>query len=602
MPDRQLITFQNFYSAWVENTASKNIPGATGIWTPVSSSVSFTASSKLSRGGFGNFNSFQFIEGIVSGNVVGNNSNKTISDTTDELRFLENFINFHSVIESETFFSIITDGLEGGSVWDSTSSFWSGAGFIWGTLDWIPVSSSVSFTASSKLSRGGFGLLNALKISGSTVKSGSWGANQIESGTLYVNGGGEIRNGSATITCTIQVGAGVLVDGAANLSATGTMTAILSKEETGTPGTILGSGTLTCSAVTIPLEAGMIGGVIVDNRSIEAPETIAGTQTAESISAQFSDFYSGYYNRSLMWGFTENPNGNFNQRRLTSVTGNDWLRVPLVVFSVSEEDVTPDVTTLSGITGRTTDLFSGTISEQFGTIDNITHAFLTQATTEVLAQVDSNARLTQAAVELLFSPGSSALLTQTAVEVLRKINVGWIQQEAVESLGNQISALRYAVLQQTAVEVMYSIKAKVNFSQLAHEVLKGANPDPPVNLSSVAHEVLRQRTEIDTTPSLVQQVALESLRNAVNPPASINHAALEWIIQPIPFGVINHAALEWIRSSTSIPAWVNHDSMEVVRDADITPAITNHIAIELLVRTEFDPTVSSLINNPKYLY
>ena len=453
----------------------------------------------------------------------------------------------------------------------------------------------------TQLSVGGFGHFNDLYRK-AVVKISDTSRNVYQTSTMQVSAGGDVKNGSAHIECTIQVGAGVLINGAATMNATGNLSAILTKEETGVPAALPLNGTLTCISNPITVEAGMYGGIITNNRLIEAPESIAGSMTAEGVTAQFSDLYSGYYDRRLMWGFQNYPALNFNQKRLTSSVGNEWLKVPLFTYNEPEEDVTPEDSDIDGIvTGWTSDFFSGSISERFGTIDNLTYTRFTQISTEVLAQVSSNARFTQMAHEVLISPGSRARMSQTAVEVLRQINVGWIQQEAVEAIGNQITALRYALIQQCALEVMYSIKAKVNLTQVATEVLKGTNPNPPVNLTSVAGEVLRQRTELDGTPSFIQQMALECLRN--NPsPAIINHMALEWVIQPIPPAVINHAALEWVRNATLIPAVVNHAALELIRDAAITPARFNHIAIELLVRPEFDPTVSSLINNPKVYY
>jgi hypothetical protein len=585
VPGRQTFTLQLISNSWTANTTAikaltYNLRGAN---VAIPSSLSFTASAKLSRGGGGVIDFVETQHGLrPESNAIGTYKIWSGSDDTDIPQFIP-------VIPTTTNFFTTAALFEGDSVW---------------TAAHVPIPSSLSFTASSKLSRGGGGVITFVNSThGVTNASSAYASYFYDTGILRTAGGGDIINGTAAITVSLQVGAGVLVNGAATMSATGSLTAILTKEETGTPASMHVAGTLTCNAnASVTIETGMYGGVVTNNRSVEAQETISGSMVLSGVTARFSDLYAGYYDRRLAWGYTNYPAANFKQPRSVLNTGYDWLPVNLNVYSVMEQDVTPESSTLSGTTSWTTDFYSGYTANWVGTLDNLTYARNTQVTTEVLAQVSSNARLTQVAHEVLISPGSRARHTQTAVEVLRQLNVGWIQQEAVEAIGNQISALRYALIQQCALEVMYSIKAKVNLTQVAHELLKGANPDPPVNLTSVATEVLRQKTEIDTTPSFVQQVALESLRNAPNPPAVINHIALEYVVQPFPPAVINHVALEWFRNSFSIPAVVNHMALERVRDAAITPTFVQHIAVEILVRPEFDPTVSSLINNPKFYF
>jgi hypothetical protein len=574
-----------------------------GGFVAIPSSLSFTSASKLSRGGGGVFD-FVSSNGLrPDANAIGTYKLWTGTDDTDVPQFLTvipTTVNLFTTapIFTDTEFIFVVYGS-----WDDSIFTWNDGDSVW-TAGWSAIPSSLSFTATSKLSRGGGGVISILNSRNSVTNEGNvFGNYFFETGTLQASGGGDVINGTAAITVSLQVGAGVLINGAASFSATGNLTAILTKEETGVPSSVAVAGTLTCNAnASVTIETGMYGGIVTNNRFVEPQETIAGSMVLSGVTARFSDLYSGYYDRRLVWGYTNYPAANFRQPRSVLMTGYDWSSVNLNVYSVMEEDVTPTSSTLGGVTSWTSDFYSGYTANQVGTLDTLTYARATQVVSEVLAQVSSNARLSQVAHEVLVSPGSRARHTQTAVEVLRQINVGWIQQEAVEAIGNQISALRYALIQQCAVEVMYSIKAKVNLTQVATELLKGANPNPPVNVTSVATEVLRQRTEIDTTPSFVQQVALESLRNAPNPPAVINHMALEYVVQPYPPAVINHVALEWFRNATSIPAVINHVALEKSRTADITPALVHHIAVEILVRPEFDPTVSSLINNPKFYF
>lgn len=598
MPGRQKLTLRQIYSAWIQTTASQPAPITYGVWSPVSASVSFTSGGKLSRGGFGHFDDFS-LKGLNAGvGIVGDYDQKGISDNTD----VQNQVIFRNVSEYFTDTNVIkvkVNLIRGGSTWGTTTSTWDSAEFQWDTIGWEPIPDTIDFTSGGKRSRAGFGLFNNLFHKG-LAKINSWGEQRYQPGTLNITAGGEVKTGSADITCTVQVGTSVILNGSASLLGTGSLSAILSLNEDGFPNSVDAVGTLSCSASPYILESGMFGGIIINDRLIEAPDSIAGTLTLDGKSAQFSDLYSGYYNRRLAWGFTDIA-GNFNQQQFVDNTGNDWLRVNLNVYSDPEEDVSPTDTSLDGLTGWTSDFYSGSIGEKYGTIDSLTHALLTQVATEILLQVDSNAVLTQVAVEALISPGSYTRISQVAVEVLRQIHISWVQQEAIETLGNQISSLRFAQIQQCAVELLVSIKAKVNFSQLALELLRGPNPDPPVHLSSVVVELLRQKTDIDDTPVFIQQLALECMRNASDPTAVINHAAVEWIRNSSTItALINHEALEMARDSAIIPALINHASLEWVRKAFITPTFINQVAIEVLIRPEFDPTVSSLINNPKF--
>jgi len=491
----------------------------------------------------------------------------------------------------------------------NTSSIVSGIGeisspFLAATHYWTQIPYTATFTATVP-ARGGVGLLAG--IIPDHIRRGHAGVIGEVSykPALLKIASGIVREGTCLIDLTVQVGAGVVFQGSATLTGTATLSCVLSLIQDATVATINGAASnVFCDSTPIFVESGMFGGVLINDREVESPETISGSLTLDGVTGQFSDLYSGHYHRVLFWGFTSNPNGNFTQQRLTDVTGNDTMLVPLNVYNAPEEDVTPATAALdTGVTGWTSDYFSGALADYFGTIDNLTHAFLTSVAVETLALVDSSTRFTQDAVEVLFGENDSNVReTQVAVETLHQINIGFIQQEAVEALGTQLSSIRYAFIQQAAVEVLSSIRAKTRLSQAALSVFHGPNPDPPVAFTSAAVETLHQNVVLDGTPAYIQQLALESMRNADAIPVHIIHATIEALRQPIAFLHINHVSQEWVRNSTSIPVWVAHASQELVRDAFITPANINHLAVEMLVRMEFDPTVSSLINNPKVIY
>ena len=341
---------------------------------------------------------------------------------------------------------------------------------------------------------------------------------------------------------------------------------------------------------------------LFDDRVIDDPDTHSGTMSFLSGDAQFEDWIVGHYRRSWAYGppFTTRLAA---AHKKESILAFDFQELDLFVEASMEEDITPESTTIDGGDAYTTDWISGTFQHQQATLSNKTSTQITQDAVENLHGNDSPPmNNTQIAGEILMQPDSKVRITQDAVEVLHQINVGWVQQATPEALANQISALRYAVIQQCAVEALQSIRARVRETQLALEALKGANPDPGVNSTQVAGEILRQRTEIDTTPSFVQQVAMEAMKNSTVIPVSVNHICLEMIFVVPPAGRINHMAHEVCRAAALTPLWINHQALELIRNAAVTPAVTNQMAVEMLVRPEYDPTVSSLVNNPKHFY
>ena len=237
------------------SSLSQSSYSKTDTWTPVASSVTFTASSKLSRGGYGHF--ADFYDRPLKGNVNdGALLDKTLALDAD-------------AITNVTYASQTT--LAGSTLSFSTYSK---------TDTWTPVASSVTFTASSKLSRGGYG--HFADFYDRPIKGNvNFGGLLLKIGTLkslagVVHTTGATLSGVGTITATLNrivftsatlSGVGTLnvtflplEFGVATLSGTGTVTAFLTEIHNSPTSSLSGTGSISAILSTLHVPTATLSG------------------------------------------------------------------------------------------------------------------------------------------------------------------------------------------------------------------------------------------------------------------------------------------------------------------------------------------------------
>jgi hypothetical protein len=132
-----IVVFKNQYVSLtpISDSALSGL-ALTETWTPVAASISFTSSSKKSRGGFGHF-----------GDLFGSKRVRGGSGLDGDELFRTN--SFDTEIQTDVVFKNASNA--------STPISYTAVSTRSLTDAWTPVASSISFTSSSKTSRGGFG-------------------------------------------------------------------------------------------------------------------------------------------------------------------------------------------------------------------------------------------------------------------------------------------------------------------------------------------------------------------------------------------------------------------------------------------------------------
>ena len=114
------------------SSLSRNSYFKTDTWTPVASSVTFTASSKLSRGGFGH---------------LGDIFNRPIQGNLNDGNVIQKTIGLDADVASQVPYS------QKSTLTDSTVT----RNSYFKTDTWSPISSGVTYTSGAKTARGGYG-------------------------------------------------------------------------------------------------------------------------------------------------------------------------------------------------------------------------------------------------------------------------------------------------------------------------------------------------------------------------------------------------------------------------------------------------------------
>jgi len=294
------------------------------------------------------------------------------------------------------------------------------------------------------------------------------------------------------------------------------------------------------------------------------------------------------FNRS-METITEQPL--FDNTRL------EWIRIPLFVSDVIDNTQISNSIgfSLSGVSAIGGDGVLGTEQDEYVTFSVLTHALLTQEVMEILATGNPPVRMSAINYEMLWIPDSHCRNTQTVEEVLYLANLAAIEQEATECLAGGDGG--EALIDQVALEMIYSIKAFVVATMATLEALQGpGNPDVLSTLTTM--EVLTLNQIVFFCTAYIQQVAVAAVGNA-NP-----HALVESVVVEQIFGGASKALVESVVAEALGNGNSNADIQQVaiaeLNNSTTTPVSVEQIAVEFLVRPEFDGTVGALVNNPHY--
>ena len=274
-----------------------------------------------------------------------------------------------------------------------------------------------------------------------------------------------------------------------------------------------------------------------------------------------------------------------------------WGRYPFFVREAIDitEIGTGVAFTLDGITAYGGMGVLGEDKEEYVIFAPLTNARLTQQIMEVLATGIPSVRMTQANYEMLWIPASYTRCTQVVEEVLYLANLGAIQQAAIETLAGGDGG--ECLLQQAAIEAIYSIKAYVLMTQMTLEALQGPD-NPNVRMTQTIMEVLSLNQIAQYASANIQQVAIAALHND-NPDAHIQQVAVENLFNNQGFARIQQAAVETLGTGNS-NARLQQVAIAELNNSTTMAGCIQQIAVEMLVRPGFDGTVGALISNPHY--
>lgn len=284
-------------------------------------------------------------------------------------------------------------------------------------------------------------------------------------------------------------------------------------------------------------------------------------------------------------------------KKIEDNTREEWVRFN---FFVSEALDNTEISntigfTNSGVTAIAEGGYVGFDRASYVTFSVLTHALLTQENMEVLATGNPFVRMSQFNYEMLWIPDSHCRNTQTVEEVLYLANLAAIQQMAVETISDGGS--RNALLDQVALEMLYTIKAAVIATQATLEALQGP-ANPSVQSTQQVMEVLTLNQLVQFAAANIQQVAVATAHNG-NPNARLIQSALENLFNNAGNSRVESTAVEALGNGNS-DAVVNQVTVAEVNNSTTFAGACEQVAVEMLVRPEFDGTVGSLVNNPRY--
>jgi hypothetical protein len=306
--------------------------------------------------------------------------------------------------------------------------------------------------------------------------------------------------------------------------------------------------------------------------------------------------YLGCIDVEYVFGFNRSMETALNQP-LEDNTRAEWDLLPLFVGeALNNTQISNSVGfTNSGIAAIGGDGVLGEEINDYVTFSILTHALLTQEVMEVLATGNPNVRVTAINYEMLWIPTSHCRNTQVVEEVLYLANLAAIQQAAIEGLGGGDGG--EALLDQVAIEAIYSIKAFVLMTQATLEMLQGPG-DPSGLTTQITMEVLTLNQLVEFSSAYIQQVAIASVCSG-HPNAVVAQVAIEELYTNGGNSRLESVAIEGLGNGNSDAA-IQEVALATLNNAAITPAGVNQIAIEMLVKPGFDGTVGSMINNPHY--
>ena len=390
------------------------------------------------------------------------------------------------------------------------------------------------------------------------------------------------------------------VDGTAIFLTDSSLSLIGSFEYDGTV-TFTGGTLMVNNSHYYPLGAEYLWGIISNQTETGSPDFVpifSGSFTISGVTStsQGGPTLLGRMNVKNAFGFNRAMD-NLLYQPAQEFTRQEWVRFPFFVTEAVDVTQISDTVafTLDGITSQGGDGWLGEDKEEYVLFSVLTHALLTQETMEILAAGNPSVHVTQVNYEMLWIPASFVHCTQTVTEILYLANLGAIQQAAVETLAGGDGG--ECLLQQAAIEAIYSIKAYVLMTQMTLEALQGPD-NPNVRMTQTVMEVLSLNQIAQFAAANIQQVAVAALHND-NPNAFIQAIAIEQIGNNLGFARIQQAVVEALGNGNS-NARLQQVAIAELNNSTTMAGCIQQIAVEMLVKPEFDGTVGSLVNNPHY--
>lgn len=420
--------------------------------------------------------------------------------------------------------------------------------------------------------------------------------------------GSVIRSGSITLTIAASLSstAGLAHYGSAELNSFLTILAagaiIAPDSATGFTTT---DANLTATAEVIPPPSGYIAPPMLIKVGEVVDDSVSPfTTTASTVPAIWQDFYVGRHQRIKAVGFSDNLGSIWLlKENRDTVRANAKLVTFFEIAEMNTEFSPESTTTIGDVTAITNTNPLGRLLYLEAEVNSPLYSRLSRLSLEVLrapSPFDVSILHTQTHLESLIQPLGNMRMTANSVEVAYSYNNAYSIQTSVETIFEQIAALRMAIINQQCIEVIHSMKSSVFLSQYSREILRGLPAEIDAVLTHLSVEVARNKTEIDITPVRAKQMAIERVMNSDVLRAYYIQFLTETIrkADPIQVRVIQYL-IEDMQGDGDPRARSNHAAVEATL-FNFGGVRSNHTAVEVLVRLEWDPTVSSLINNPKF--